>query len=465
MLTTGTILQNRYLIKGLLGQGGMGAVYEAEAVHLGNIRVAVKETLNGGNQELREQFKREASMLARLRHSALPLVSDHFIEGDGQFLVMDFIPGDDLGCLLEGRDQPFEPEIVMEWAETLLLALDHIHTQKPPIIHRDIKPANLRLTPDGRIFLLDFGLAKDNNLLSRSGKSLHAFTLSYAPPEQIANLGTDTRSDFYSLGATLYHLLTKSLPQDAHVREELCKHFMPDPLKPVHQLNNRVSFPFAAVIARAMSLNREDRYQSALEMRQALQKARLEPIGATLPMPPAEATFPDFSSTAQKSGSQKSGGSQGQPQRATIPLPSSGSRGNSGQAQTPSPLSVHLSLPEPADDGRKKKVLIAAVGGTVLVAVLLFWWLSRPAQSVSSTVTTPSPTATVQATATPTASPTTTATPAQAQTPDAKNNARSREEERRRREEEEARKAKEALERANREAREIQEAKKKLEKK
>ncbi len=462
MLTTGTILQNRYLIKGLLGQGGMGAVYEAEAIHLGNIRVAVKETLNGGNQELREQFKREASMLARLRHSALPLVSDHFIEGDGQFLVMDFIPGEDLGYLLEGREQPFEPEIVMDWAEALLTALDHIHTQKPPIIHRDIKPANLRLTPDGRIFLLDFGLAKDNNLLSRSGKSLHAFTLSYAPPEQIANLGTDTRSDLYSLGATLYHLLTKSLPQDAHVREELCKHFMPDPLKPAHQLNDHVSFPFAAVIARAMSLNREDRYSSALEMRQALQKARLEPVGATLPMPPAEVTFPDFSSTAQKSGSQKSGGSQEQPHRATIPLPSSGSRGNSAQAQVSSPPSVHLTLPETADDGRKKKILIAAVGGVVLLAVLLFWWLSRPTTPVPVTVTTPSPTATVQATVTPTASPTTTATPAQ--TPDARNNARSREEERRRREEEEARKAKEALERANREAREIQEAKKKLEK-
>src|SRR5215475_9018568 len=138
MLSPGIVLQKRYRIKRLLAQGGMGAVYEAEAVHLRNVPVAVKETFfNEDQKKLREQFEREAATLARLHHPALPQVKDHFIEGGGQFLVMDFIDGDDLGNLLDQRlkkkGEPFGFWQVMEWAERLLDALVYIHSQSPPV--------------------------------------------------------------------------------------------------------------------------------------------------------------------------------------------------------------------------------------------------------------------------------------------------------------------------------------------
>src|SRR5262245_23763415 len=128
MLSPGVVLQQRYRIKRLLARGGMGAVYEAEAVHLRNIVAAVKETLyNEDRNNMRQQFEREAATLARLRHPALPQVKDHFIEGNGQFLVMDYIAGSDLGDLLGQRISekggPFDFREVMEWAERLLDAL------------------------------------------------------------------------------------------------------------------------------------------------------------------------------------------------------------------------------------------------------------------------------------------------------------------------------------------------------
>ncbi|MBL8172577.1 MAG: protein kinase [Acidobacteria bacterium] len=272
MLAPNTLLQQRYLIKRRLAQGGMGAVYEAEAVHLGRAPVAVKETLFAEDW-LREQFQREAAVLARLRHPALPKVSDHFTEGDGQFLVMEFIPGNDLLRMLKAQGQPFDWPQVIAWADRLLDALDYIHTQHPPIIHRDIKPENLKLTPRGELYLLDFGLAKNATTPTHPGGSLHAYTQDYAPPEQIKGTGTDARSDLYSLGATLYHLLTGQPPTDAKFREQVLSHSMPDPLQPIHQINSQIPFAVSAAIAKAMMLDRERRFQTAAEMRAVLQQA------------------------------------------------------------------------------------------------------------------------------------------------------------------------------------------------
>jgi serine/threonine protein kinase len=277
MLSPGTLLQNRYRIKRQLAQGGMGAVYEAEAVHLGRALVAVKETFFT-EAWLREQFEREAATLARLRHSALPKVTDHFTEDGGQFLVMEFIPGDDLLKLLERQVKqhgaPFHWTQVIEWADKLLDALAYIHAQYPPVIHRDIKPQNLKLTPSGEIILLDFGLAKDATTPTRPGGSVRGYTQAYAPPEQLKSTGTDARSDLFSLGATLYHLMTGQPPADAKVREEVIGYSMPDPLRPAHQQHAPIPFAVAAVLARAMSLDRERRYASAGEMRQAFKQAR-----------------------------------------------------------------------------------------------------------------------------------------------------------------------------------------------
>jgi eukaryotic-like serine/threonine-protein kinase len=296
MLANGMLLQERYRIIRLLARGGMGAVYEAEAVHLGNAPVAVKQTYYNEQQlALREQFEREAATMARLRHAALPRVSDHFVEAGGQFLVMEFIPGDDLFALLKRRGRPFDCGQVLAWAETLLDALDYIHTQHPPVIHRDIKPQNLKLTPRGELFLIDFGLAKNATTPTHSSASLHAFTLSYAPPEQIEGAGTDPRSDLYSLAATLHHLLAGEPPVDARVRQEVVRYQAPDPLRLLHQVNPQIPPAVAMVIARAMALDREYRYGSAGAMRQALREAgRL--IAATTP----EAPFPPRPQTQEE---------------------------------------------------------------------------------------------------------------------------------------------------------------------
>jgi len=271
MLTPETILQGRYRIVRQLGQGGMGAVYEAVDQRL-DTTVALKETLFA-DERLRKQFEREARLLARLHHPALPRVSDHFSEADGQFLVMQFIPGDDLSEMMTRRRGPFPVDQVLTWADQLLDALDYLHTQDPQIIHRDIKPQNLKLTSRGQIILLDFGLAKGQaSEISRvnTSASIFGYTPNYAPLEQIQGLGTDSRSDLYSLGATLYHLMTGVKPPDALTRAAALVNGQPDPLVRASEANPSVAPEVDHVLAKAMAQNREQRYVSAAEMRKAL---------------------------------------------------------------------------------------------------------------------------------------------------------------------------------------------------
>jgi serine/threonine protein kinase len=271
MLTPGTILQGRYRIVRQLGQGGMGAVYEAVDERL-DTTVALKETLFA-DERLRKQFEREARLLARLHHPALPRVSDHFSEGDGQFLVMQYIAGEDLAEMLTSRQGPFPPDQVLTWADQLLDALDYLHTQEPQIVHRDIKPQNLKLTSRGQIILLDFGLAKGQaGELSRvtTSASIFGYTPNYAPLEQIQGLGTDARSDIYSLGSTVYHLLTGIKPPDALSRAAAFVNGQTDPLQHASEANKAVSPEVGEVLQRAMSQNREQRFRSAAEMRKAL---------------------------------------------------------------------------------------------------------------------------------------------------------------------------------------------------
>src|SRR6476646_1095569 len=237
MLTPETILQGRYRIVRQLGQGGMGAVYEALDQRL-DTTVALKETLFT-DERLRKQFEREARLLARLHHPALPRVSDHFSEGGGQFLVMQFIPGDDLSEMMNKRRGPFPADQVLTWADQLLDALDYLHTQEPQIVHRDIKPQNLKLTSRGQIILLDFGLAKgQSGEVSRitTSASIFGYTPNYAPLEQIQGMGTDARSDIYALSATLYHLMTAVKPPDALTRAASLVNGQPDPLAPANQV-------------------------------------------------------------------------------------------------------------------------------------------------------------------------------------------------------------------------------------
>jgi eukaryotic-like serine/threonine-protein kinase len=276
MLSPETILQERYRIIRQLGQGGMGAVYEALDQRL-DTTVALKETLFT-EEKLRKQFEREARLLARLHHQALPRVSDHFNEGDGQFLVMQYVAGDDLSAMLVQRNGPFPQEEVLRWADQLCDALDYLHTQDPEIIHRDIKPQNLKLTERGQVVLLDFGLAKGyagQASVVTTSASIFGYTPNYAPLEQVQGLGTDARSDIYALAATLFHLLTNVKPPDALSRAGALVNGQPDPLLPANKVAPQVSGAVANVLSKAMSQKRDDRFASAVLMREALRVASL----------------------------------------------------------------------------------------------------------------------------------------------------------------------------------------------
>ncbi len=237
ILSPDMVIHERYRIVNQIGKGNMGAVYEAIDEHLSQT-VALKHTLARGEQ-FRKAFEHEAKILAELRHPVLPRVIDYFTDSSGQFMVMDYFPGHDLGELLRQRGSPFLVEAVLKWADQVLHALEYLHRQHPPVIHCDIKPQNLKLTPEGQIVLLDFGLARgktrfanyhmtataaSETMPSSGGASslesdtIHGFTRQYAPLEQIQGTAIDPRTDIYALAATLYHLLTGSPPVDALTR-------------------------------------------------------------------------------------------------------------------------------------------------------------------------------------------------------------------------------------------------------
>jgi len=280
MLTNDTVLQGRYRIVRQLGQGGMGAVYEAIDERL-DTTVALKETLFT-DEKLRKQFEREARLLARMHHPALPRVSDHFNEAEGQFLVMQYIAGEDLSAMLTQRNSPFPQQEVLRWADQLCDALDYLHTQDPQIIHRDIKPQNLKLTARGQIVLLDFGLAKGaagQMSVVTTSASIFGYTPNYAPLEQVQGLGTDPRSDIYALVATLFHLITNVKPPDALSRASAIVNGLPDPLPLANHVTAQVSVAVAAVLNQGMSQKRDDRFASASELREAFRMAAAQPLG------------------------------------------------------------------------------------------------------------------------------------------------------------------------------------------
>ena len=271
MIETGKILQKRYRIDEQIGQGGMGAVYVATDERFGST-VAIKETLCM-DDNYRRALEREARLLNSLKHVALPGVSDHFLEEDGQFLVMEYIAGEDLHDIQEKQGKPFPIEHVLDWADQLLDALEFLHNQANPVIHRDIKPQNLKVTPRGQIVLLDFGLAKGNVTgagYQTAAKSIFGYSRNYASLEQIQGTGTDPRSDLYSLAATLYHLATNAPPEDALTRAMAVLSHQPDPLVPANVLEPSIPRGVAAILQIAMDLNAGARPSSASEMREML---------------------------------------------------------------------------------------------------------------------------------------------------------------------------------------------------
>jgi serine/threonine protein kinase len=277
MIEAGKVLQGRYRVDKQIGQGGMGAVFIATDERFGST-VAIKETFFT-DDKFRKAFEREARLLNSLRHPALPRVSDHFIEGNGQFIVMEFIDGDDLSEQLESEGKVFAVEDVMGWAVQLLDALEYLHSQEMPVIHRDIKPQNLKLNSRGQIILLDFGLAKGNTTNAESAtaaKSVFGYSRNYASLEQIQGTGTDPRSDLYSLAATLYHLLTGVPPADALTRAMNVLSDKPDPLIEANHIRAEIPAGVSRILYEAMALNAEQRPATAKAMRAMLLEVKDE---------------------------------------------------------------------------------------------------------------------------------------------------------------------------------------------
>ena len=293
MIENGTLLQDRYLIEKQIGAGGMGAVYRAVDRRFGSF-VAIKETFYK-NDELGEAFEREAHLLNSLLHPVLPHVSDFFTENNGHFLVMQFIEGEDLAEVLK-REGAFPARDVLRWTDSLLDALDYLHSQEPPIIHRDIKPQNLKITPRGDVILLDFGLAKLSSEDTTGVKSVFGYSRKYSPLEQIQGTGTDARSDLFALAATAYHLLTGKPPLDALPRASSIVAGNVDPLPLASEINAAIPTGVASVLNSALALNPAQRFASAKAMRQALEhtvKSDLAKNAAELQPPSVAAVAAD----------------------------------------------------------------------------------------------------------------------------------------------------------------------------
>jgi serine/threonine protein kinase len=286
-LPTDTILNERYRIIKILGQGGMSSVYHAIDENIG-IPVAVKANLVLTDDYTR-QFQREANILASLRHPSLPRVNDYFfIPGQGQYLVMDFIEGEDLRERIERLDKLSEREVIIIGA-AICDALMYLHLRQPPVIHRDIKPGNIKITPEGHVVLVDFGLVKLLEGNQKTTTGARAMTPGYSPPEQYGTGRTDERSDIYSLGATLYAALTGAIPEDS-----LSRVTGKEKLTPIRKKRPNVSERLAQVIEKSLELDSDKRFQTAEDFRTALLDAGSMtslPADTNLLTPPPKKNF------------------------------------------------------------------------------------------------------------------------------------------------------------------------------
>lgn len=276
-LELGHELKDRYIIRKSIGRGGMGSIYLASDNRLEGRECAIKEVQQetGIPEELasqgRDQFYREASVLARLDHPTLPKVSDYFAEGDRDYLVMDFIPGNDLKSLMDRARRKgsfLNTDVVLSWAKQISDALEYLHSQDPPVIHRDIKPSNLKLTPRDQIKLVDFGLVKQMapdeltiTVIQGRGTAL------YTPLEQYGGDAghTDARSDIYAFGATLYHLLTNTPPPEAKQR-----FLKPDLLRRPRDINPDLPPSVDQAIIWAIELHPDNRPSTIREFKEVL---------------------------------------------------------------------------------------------------------------------------------------------------------------------------------------------------
>ncbi len=266
-LPAGTTLKGRFTVTRLIGGGGMASVYQVQERRAdGTTAVWAMKELRSDTTDPKAQgeayqlFEQEAHLLVRLRHPHLPRVVAFFNEDGRSYLVMEFIPGESLKKRLETANAPILEGQVLDWAIQICEVLDYLHNQNPPIIFRDMKPSNVMLTPQGVIKLIDFGIARTY----KQGKLKDTLAMgseNYAAPEQWGKAQSDARTDIYGLGATMYHLLTNVPPMPA---------FVPVESTPIRQQNPAISAATAAVVAKAMARDRDQRYRDVREMREAL---------------------------------------------------------------------------------------------------------------------------------------------------------------------------------------------------
>lgn len=414
-LERGTLLNKRYRVVEILGQGGMGAVYRAIDENLG-MNVALKENLFTTDEYAR-QFRREAVILATLRHPNLTRVTDHFVvEGQGQYLVMDYIEGEDLRQRMDRLGAIDEDEAIIIGI-ALCDALSYLESCNPPIVHRDIKPGNVKITPQGQIFLVDFGLAKIIQSGQATTTGARAMTPGYSPPEQYGTARTDHRSDLFSLGATLYAALTGSIPEDA-----LARAMDQADLTPIRKHNPRVSRRLAGIIEKSLAVRPDERYQTAEEFKQALLgvinfrrktgEYKVAPPPSTLPM--------ESPALQRENGGAFIDTGNYPPLRGSTPLP----------VQTSMPLRDRAGNGNRSGRRRSWFILTAVITFGLIGMVVGLYYPSLPAQALAFIFPTPTSLSDVigntaafdnpvASTATRTLAPSPTATPAPPNSPTA----------------------------------------------
>ncbi len=288
-LAIGTILNNQYRIVRLVGGGGMAWVYQVEELPAGSGQLWALKELRPQTQDKDEQatarglFEQEARLLRELDHVNIPKIAGFFEENGRACLVMEFVWGESLEKRLMATNAPLLETDVLKWAIQLCDALDYLHTRRPPIIFRDIKPSNVMVTNTGLVKLIDFGIARTYKV-GKKRDTVAMGSENYAAPEQWGKGQTDARSDVYALGATMYHLLANMAPTPA---------FLPSAPLPLGNYNGALSKKTIALIERAMDRDRQKRYQSALQMREALVEALPVPyVPPSIPVAPRPAPKP-----------------------------------------------------------------------------------------------------------------------------------------------------------------------------
>ncbi len=404
-LERGTLLNQRYRVVEILGQGGMGAVYRAVDENLG-VDVALKENLFT-TEEYARQFRREAVILATLRHPNLTRVTDHFeIEDKGQYLVMDYIEGEDLRQRMDRAGVLSEEETILVGA-AVCDAIGYLESCSPPIVHRDIKPGNVKISPSGQIYLVDFGLAKIIQSGQATTTGARAMTPGYSPPEQYGTARTDHRSDLFSLGATLYAALTGAIPEDA-----LARAMEQAELTPIRKHNNKISRRLTAVIEKSLAIRPDERFQTAEEFKQALLGAggfirRKTGEYVVAPAPAGSASAPNNLLNSNPVEDPLTPGYYPTPRnRSPLPIPTS----------------VPLSEPRPAPGAKKKRRYLNIVFLLLLVILaggaIYLYDPNLPAQALAFVLTTPtSPVAVVEESPLPVAGLALTASPTQTKPP------------------------------------------------